>query len=152
MAVSPVNTSRVSFNSRALTVLESVRATALGIRSFHADSVLSELNSRQGVEIVGGEDDFQVIAKDGSTFDVNLEGAVTVGDVLDAINAVAAEAGVAVSASMAGVGNGIRIVDQTNGGGGATRCPFCRRGSNGCAPRCWRPWHPNPAGCRIAFP
>ncbi|MCH7720892.1 MAG: hypothetical protein IH988_07860 [Planctomycetes bacterium] len=117
MAVSPVNTSRVSFNSRALAMLESVRATALGIRSFHADRVLSELRSGQGVEITDGEEDFPVIAKDGSTFDVNLDGAVAVGDVLDAINAAATEAGVAASASMAGVGNGIRLVDQTNGGG-----------------------------------
>ena len=34
---------------------------------------------------------------------------------LDAINAAATEAGVGVSASMASVGNGIRLVDQTGG-------------------------------------
>lgn len=100
-----------------MTIAESggLTATTLGIRSFHADSVLSELNFGQGVEIVDGEDDFQVMAKDGSTFDVDLDGAVTVGDVLDAINAAATEAGVGVSASMASVGNGIRLVDQTGG-------------------------------------
>lgn len=103
----------------AMTIAENggLTATALGIRSFHADSLLNELRFGQGVEIVDGEDDFQVIAMDGSTFDVNLDGAVTVGDVLDAINAAATEAGVAVSASMASVGNGIRLLDQTGGSG-----------------------------------
>jgi len=101
----------------SMTIAENggLTATALGIRSFHTGSVLSELNSGLGVEIIDGESDFQIKGKDGSTFEVNLDGAVTVGDVIDAINAAATEAGVAVSASMTSVGNGIKLADQTGG-------------------------------------
>ena len=56
----------ISSSGMTMTIAESggLTATTLGIRSFHADSVLSELNFGQGVEIVDGEDDFQVMAKD----------------------------------------------------------------------------------------
>ncbi|UCG15730.1 MAG: hypothetical protein JSV19_10590 [Phycisphaerales bacterium] len=92
-------------------------ATDLGIRSSDLDTLLSDLNDGRGVETEIGEDDIRITAKDGSTVDINLDGAETIGDVIDIINAAAAAAGVAVTASLAEVGNGIRIVDATGGAG-----------------------------------
>ncbi len=92
-------------------------ATALGIRSLDRDTPLSELNDGRGVETKEGEDDIRITAKDGSTVDVNLDGAETIGDVIDLINAAATAAGVAIEAGLALVGNGIRIEDTTGGAG-----------------------------------
>jgi len=94
-------------------------ATDLGIRSFHAGTLLSSLNEGNGVGTVSGND-LRIVAKDGSEFEVDLSGATTVQDVLDAINTAAASAGVAVTASLAVLGNGIRLTDGTGGGG-----PLC---------------------------
>jgi len=92
-------------------------ATVLGIRSYHAGTLLSEMNDGRGVPTVPGSADLIVQAKDGTRFEVNLDDARTVQDVIDAINAAAAAAGTAVSASLATTGNGIRLVDETGGGG-----------------------------------
>jgi len=92
-------------------------ADLLGIRSLHGQTLLSELNHGRGVRITDGQADFRILAKDGSTVDVNLDGAAAIQDVLDAINAAAAAAGVALTASLATTGNGIRIEDATGGAG-----------------------------------
>lgn len=92
-------------------------ASALGLRTFDLDTRLADLNFGRGVETVEGEDDLRVTAKDGTTVDVNLDGVATIGDVIDAINAAAVEAGAAVSASLSPTGNGLRIVDTTGGTG-----------------------------------
>ena len=92
-------------------------AAELGIRSFDSDTLLSQLNDGRGVENIPGETDFRVIAKDGSTVDVSIDGAETIGDVIDAINDAATNAGVDITASLALVGNGIRIEDGTGGAG-----------------------------------
>lgn len=92
-------------------------AELLGIRSFYGQTRLSALNEGRGVAITQGVDDFRIVAKDGSSFNVNLDGATTVQDVLDAINTAAAGAGVAVNASLAATGNGIRLMDGTGGAG-----------------------------------
>lgn len=89
-------------------------ATDLGIRSLHAGTLLSSLNHGRGVEIVEGEDDLRIVARDGTVFDINLDGATTVQDVLDRINAAT---GGQVVASLAVTGNGIRLVDNTGGSG-----------------------------------
>jgi flagellar hook-associated protein 3 len=92
-------------------------AEVLGIRSLHAGTSLSELNHGQGVDIREGYDDLAIYAKDGSTFNVRLDGSTTIQDVLDRINAAATAAGVGVTASQATTGNGIRLVDTTGGAG-----------------------------------
>jgi len=92
-------------------------AELLGIRSFHGATRLSDLNNGAGVEFRSGKNDLTILAKDGSTFDVSLEGSITVQDVLDRINAAATAAAVAVTASLALTGNGIRLVDSTGGPG-----------------------------------
>jgi len=103
----------------AMTISETggTTATLLGLRTYHADRALSDLNQGRGVPILEGRTDLAVQAKDGTRFEVNLDGARTVGDVIDAINAAATAAGVAVTASLASTGNGIRIVDETGGTG-----------------------------------
>ncbi len=92
-------------------------AELLGIRSFYGQTRLNTLNEGRGVSLTAGVDDFRIVAKDGSSFNVNLDGATTVQDVLDAINNAATGAGVAVTASLAVTGNGIRLVDSTGGAG-----------------------------------
>ncbi|NLX14136.1 MAG: flagellar hook-associated protein FlgL [Phycisphaerales bacterium] len=95
-------------------------AELLGIRSLYGQTRLSSLNEGRGVSITEGVDDFRIVAKDGLSFNVNLDGATTVQDVLDAINSAAAGAGVAVNASLAVTGNGIRLMDGTGGGDALT--------------------------------
>ena len=112
-------------------------ATELGVRSFNGSTRLEDFNGGLGVEIRAGsvdpisgtadpaaDRDFQIRLKDGSSFDVDLVGAETVQDVLDAMNAAAAGAGLTVPgdffASLAPDGNGIHLSDGTAGAPGAT--------------------------------
>ena len=103
----------------SLTIGENGGSTAadLGIRTFDTATPLEALNFGRGVTIVEGKDDLRITATDGQTVDVNLDGAVTIGDVIDRINDAATEAGVTISADFTEVGNGIRIEDQTSGAG-----------------------------------
>jgi flagellar hook-associated protein 3 FlgL len=106
-------------------------ATALGIRSFHSTTLLADFNDGEGVGQVSGQSDpqtglpdpdlntdFRVTVKDGRSFDVDIDGATTVQDVLDQINAAAAAAGLTViefTAALAVNGNGIELTDTTVG-------------------------------------
>ena len=107
-------------------------ATELGVRSFAASTLLEDFNNGLGVEILSGavdpitglpdpakDLDFRITLKDGSTFDVDLVGSQDVSDVLDAINAAATAAGIAVpadfEAALAADGNGIELTDNTAG-------------------------------------
>lgn len=90
-------------------------ATDLGIRTFDEAIELSKINYGKGVFTIAGQDDFRITAKDGAAIDVNLDGAVTIGDVIGLINDAATEAGVSVTASLAITGNGILLVDATGG-------------------------------------
>ena len=92
-------------------------AETLGIRSMYGGTLLSDLNQGKGVTTLPGQADLTIQAKNGTSFDVNLDGCKTVQDVLDKINAAAATASVAVTADLASVGNGIRITDNTGGAG-----------------------------------
>ncbi len=92
-------------------------ADLLGIRSLYGGTLLSSLNGGQGVTTMPGKDDFRIVASDGNSVDVNLDGALTVQDVLDRINAAAGAAGVPVSAVLTSTGNGIQIIDSTGGPG-----------------------------------
>jgi flagellar hook-associated protein 3 FlgL len=104
----------------SLTIGENGGTTAadLGIRTLDRATPLEALNFRRGFGADEGEADIRITAKDGSTVDVNLDGAETIGDVIDLVNAGATDAGVSVTASFAGIGNGIVITDGTGGAGG----------------------------------
>ena len=95
-------------------------ATDLGIRTFNPDTPLDLLNDERGVSVKEGSDDLRITAKNGTTVDVNLDGATTIGEVIGAINAAAAGSG--ITASLSSTGNGIRLVDQTGGAGALTFC------------------------------
>jgi flagellar hook-associated protein 3 FlgL len=99
-------------------------ATDLGIRTFDTATPLDSLNFGNGVATADGQADLQIIAKDGSTVDVNLDSAQTVGDVITLINTAATAAGVSITASFATVGNGIRIQDSTGGAGNLQVAPL----------------------------
>jgi flagellin-like hook-associated protein FlgL len=106
-------------------------ATELGIRSFHTSTLLADFNQGRGVGQVSGKSDpltglpdptlntdFRVTVKDGRSFDVDIDGATTVQDILDAINSAAAAAGLTVAefaADLASSGNGIALTDTTVG-------------------------------------
>jgi len=90
-------------------------ATDLGIRTLDSATLLSNLNYGVGLHLDEGRSDLRITAKDGSSVDVDLDGAITVGDVIERINAAASQAGVNMTASLADVGNGIRINDATGG-------------------------------------
>lgn len=92
-------------------------AADLGIRTMNTATKLSELNFGRGVQILQGQGDFRITARDGSTVDVDLDGALTIGDAIDAINTAVTTAGVSVTASFASVGNGILLDDTTSGTG-----------------------------------
>jgi flagellar hook-associated protein 3 FlgL len=89
-------------------------ATLLGIRSLDADTPLSALNGGRGVDIVEGKPDLRIVHSNGTEYLLNLDGAQTLQDVIDAINAVT---GADITASLAATGNGIRLVEAVPGGG-----------------------------------
>ncbi len=87
-------------------------ATQLGVRSFTGDTRLEDLNYGRGVQIIEGTD-FTIIANDGAKLEIDLSGARTIGDVLDAINNHPDNTGPsAVTARLATHGNGIELVDD----------------------------------------
>lgn len=92
-------------------------ASDLGIRSLDLDTPLSSLNNGRGVRIEDGVTDLLITAKNGNSFEVNLDGLTTVGEVIDAINVEATTAGVGMTASLAGAGSGITLTDSSGGTG-----------------------------------
>ncbi|MGD8453435.1 MAG: flagellin [Phycisphaerae bacterium] len=88
-------------------------ATALGLRTLHGGTTLSELNDGRGVETIDGAD-LRFVTADGSEIEVDVSGATTLAEVVDLINA---QGGGAVTASLAATGNGLVITDQTAGAG-----------------------------------
>jgi flagellar hook-associated protein 3 FlgL len=101
-----------SVQGLGMTIAENGGTTAadLGIRSFHANTPLSELNNGKGVRTFNGPD-IQITRRDGTQFSVDLSGLNTVQDVIDAINS--ADAGGGITASFATTGNGIVLTDST---------------------------------------
>ncbi len=95
-------------------------ATSLGIGTMDATTPLASLNFGRGVETLLGEADITVTGRSGTAFDVNLDGAQTVGDVITLINEAATEAGVNVTAALNAEGNGIMLQDTSGGDGALT--------------------------------
>ena len=97
-------------------------AEDLGWRTLGATTQLDVFRNGLGVETVEGEDDATFTLHDGTTFNVNFDGAGDVQDVLDQINAAALAAGATIgtgagqfSATLATTGNGIVLSDNTAG-------------------------------------
>lgn len=104
-------------------------ATDLGLRSMMSDTLLADLRFGDGVEQAQGRDDFRVLLRDGSSFDVNIDGAETVGDVIAAVRSAAeaalgagnvggpGDAGTLFNIGLAPDGNGLSLEDGSAGGG-----------------------------------
>jgi len=109
-------------------------ATELGVRTFDLDTELSVLNTGQGVNIISGsvdpvtglaapdrDLDFKITMKNGTEFDVDIAGALTVRDVITMINDAATTAGLTIGegldfhARLNDSGNGITLEDNTSG-------------------------------------
>jgi len=88
-------------------------ATDLGLRTMAADTDLAVLNEGLGVETAAGND-IRIDLHDGSSVEVDLSSAATIGDVIAAINAAG---GGSVTAGLAADGNGLVLTDTTAGGG-----------------------------------
>lgn len=87
-------------------------AADLGIRTLDGNTSLSDLNYGVGVPVNDGTP-LKITRRDGSSVEVSLAGADTLQDVLNALNA--ADPGHLV-ASLASVGNGIQLTDDSGTG------------------------------------
>lgn len=79
----------------------------------------ADLGLPVGVDLTIPAIDFNITAKDGQSFAIDLSSAETVDDVLALINGAAGNAG-RVTAQLASSGNGIELVDTTGGVGDLT--------------------------------
>jgi flagellar hook-associated protein 2 len=96
--------------------------TGSNINFITAGTSLGELNDGNGISTAAnGNQDFTVTTSDGSTFNITLAGATTVGDVLTDINTVG---GAKLKASINSAGNGIKLTDNSGGGGAFTIAPL----------------------------
>ncbi len=86
-------------------------ATGTDIFTLHTNTELSLLNDGNGVQLRSGND-LSVTLADGSTVNVELGNAKTLGDVLDAINAAAPTQ---LSAEIGSDGNRLKLTDLTTG-------------------------------------
>ena len=107
---------RISGSSLTIEENGGTFATSLGIRSLYGGSELAVLNDGRGVETVDGAD-LRIITADGSTVEVDLDGAETLQDVVGLLNAAS---GGAYSVALRTVGNGLLIADNTAGPGTLT--------------------------------
>ncbi len=108
--------SRVSGNDFAISENGGATASQLGIRTFTADTRLTELNLGLGVPTAQGTD-FTVTTSDGTALDIDVDGLQTVGQVIDAINNHPGNTQL-VQAQLAAVGNGIELIELNPTGPG----------------------------------
>ncbi len=101
-------------------------ATDLGLRTYGLATNLEDFRFGLGIEPKSGGADFRVQLHSGGSFDVDADGLGTVADLIAAITAAAAGAGLSVGApgdagtdlnvGLASDGNGLRLEDGTAGG------------------------------------
>ena len=96
-----------------LRVRENTGTTAadLGWLTFTAGDSLSQLNAGQGVRLDPAGPDLTIRDDVGLTFDVDLDGAATVSDAVDLINAAATNAGATTAASFDPAGPGLVLAN-----------------------------------------
>tara|TARA_R110001592_G_scaffold122747_3_gene329886 strand:+ start:35896 stop:38616 length:2721 start_codon:yes stop_codon:yes gene_type:complete len=78
-----------------------------------SDFNLSQINDGNGISTVSGSEDFQITASDASTFNVDLDSAQTIGDVVDLVNNNASNGG-KVTAAITSDGK-LTLTDNTGG-------------------------------------
>jgi len=84
--------------------------TGTAVNILGRDLFLGALNDNNGVRIRTGLDDLQITRRDGTTFNVNLDGVADLGGVIDTINAAS---GGDVTASITSDGKALQLVDTT---------------------------------------
>lgn len=95
-------------------------ALKLGIRTLDASVPLSRLNGYRGIHPISGPD-FRVTDSAGLTFDVDVNSATTIGDVITLINTAAGAAGSTILASVSSSGGGISLTDPSPTGAASIR-------------------------------
>lgn len=99
-----------------LGILQAVAGSTLTGDSVYrvtSDFNLSQINDGNGINTVSGLEDLQITASDASTFNVNLDSAQTLGDVVDLINNNASNGGI-VTAAITSAGK-LSLTDNTGG-------------------------------------
>ena len=122
-----INESGTAFNlvnevsGTHLTVGENGGTTAqnLGIATLGDSTELASFRDGAGVESVQGKTDFKITTHNGTSFEVDVTGALTVEDVINRVNDAASAAGLTVgtdfSVGFASDGTGITFTDNTTG-------------------------------------
>jgi flagellin-like hook-associated protein FlgL len=93
-------------------------AADLGLRSYDQDTALNDFRFGLGVNFQEGENDLAITLHDGTSFEVNLDGSTSLGDVTAAIQAAAAAAGLTTAqfdVQFATTGTGLVFTDNTVG-------------------------------------
>jgi flagellin-like hook-associated protein FlgL len=103
--------SRVSGADFAIGENGGTTAADLGVRSFTRNTSLDELNYGRGVDQADGAE-LRIHRRDGTTLEIDLTGAQTIGDVLDRINNHPDNPPDGVLARLAAWGNGIELVES----------------------------------------
>jgi len=86
-------------------------ASLLGLRTLRTDTRLADLNDGRGVRTVEGAD-LRITTASGAQIDIDLDGAVTLQDVIDRLNTAGAGR---ITAGLRASGNGLQVTDQTAG-------------------------------------
>lgn len=87
--------------------------TGTDINFLSANTALTSLNDGRGVRTTSTGAEFSVTTRDGSTFNIELDAARTLGDVLNAINTLS---GGKIKAEVGTSGQGLKLIDNTTGG------------------------------------
>jgi len=87
--------------------------TGSRINTIGAKTELKQLNDGNGVRLNDTQNDLKFNLADGSSFEVDLGGSLTVGDVIEKINSAG---GGKVEAGVASDGTGLQLTDTTSGG------------------------------------
>ncbi len=98
-------------------------AAQLGLRTFTEETLLADLDYGRGVPDYAEGTDFTITRSDGVSFEIDVSGARTVGDVIRRIDEHPVNnepGGVPLSARLAVAGNGIELVDESGGPGEVT--------------------------------
>ncbi|QDT88641.1 flagellar filament capping protein FliD [Gimesia algae] len=99
-----------------LGILQSVAGSTLTGDSVYrvtSDFNLAQINDGNGITTVSGSEDFQITASDASTFNIDLDSAQTVGDVVDLVNNHASNGG-KITAAITSDGK-LSLTDNTGG-------------------------------------
>ncbi len=112
LSVAEVSGGKTASELGLLTAAVGDTLTGSQVHRVSTNTFLTQLNDRNGVRTNTGVDDFQVTRRDGTTFNVNLDNASTLNDV---IAKIATASGGNVTAAINADSTGLQLVDSTTG-------------------------------------